>query len=63
MYLVKKIASLLSTQTGISFDDLVQVGSIGLIKAIDLYNPNRKTEFHINVLCHESAFIHCADRF
>ena len=35
MNLVKKIAGNISAQSGISNEDLVQVGSIGLIKAIE----------------------------
>lgn len=45
MTLVKKIASSIAFQTGISNEDLVQVGSIGLIKAIEFFDSNKKTKF------------------
>lgn len=45
MALVKKIASSVAFQTGISNEDLVQVGSIGLIKAIEFFDSNKKTKF------------------
>lgn len=45
MYLVKKIAGNISAQSGISNEDLVQVGSIGLIKAIEFFNPDKNTRF------------------
>ena len=46
MSLVKKIANIISSQSGISHEDLIQVGSIGLIKAIDAYKPELNTKFH-----------------
>lgn len=45
MLLVKKIAGNISAQSGISNEDLVQVGSIGLIKAIEFFNPDKNTRF------------------
>ena len=45
MILVKKIAGNISAQSGISNEDLVQVGSIGLIKAIDFFSPEKNTRF------------------
>ena len=45
MNLVKKIAGNISAQSGISNEDLVQVGSIGLIKAIEFFNPQKNTKF------------------
>ena len=45
MYLVKKIAGNISAQSGISNEDLIQVGSIGLIKAIEFFNPEKNTKF------------------
>ena len=45
MHLVKKIAGNISAQSGISNEDLVQVGSIGLIKAIEFFNPDKNTRF------------------
>lgn len=45
MYLVRKIAGAVSAQSGISTEDLVQVGSIGLIKAIDFFDKNKNTKF------------------
>lgn len=44
MNLVRYLASRFLNK-GESFDDLVQVGSLGLIKAIDRYNLSRKVEF------------------
>ena len=45
MILVKKIAGTISMQSGVSNEDLVQVGSLGLIKAIESYKPNQNTKF------------------
>lgn len=45
MQFVKKIAGNISIQSKISNEDLVQVGSIGLIKAIEFFNPNKNTKF------------------
>ena len=45
MVLVKKIANIISMQSGISSEDLVQVGSIGLIKAINAFKPEFNTKF------------------
>ena len=45
MILVKKIAGSLASQTGVSFEDLVQVGALGLIKAIDTFSPDKNTKF------------------
>ena len=45
MNYVKKIASGVATQSGIPTEDLVQVGSIGLIKAIELYNHKKPAKF------------------
>lgn len=45
MVLVKKIANTIAMQSGVSNEDLVQVGSLGLIKAIDAYKPNMNTTF------------------
>ena len=42
MILVKKIAGNISAQSGIPNEDLVQVGCIGLIKAIDFFDPDKK---------------------
>jgi RNA polymerase sigma factor (sigma-70 family) len=36
---------------GFDFDDLVSVGSIGLIKAIDSYDPTKGCEFKVYYLC------------
>ncbi len=43
--LVKKIAHTISMQSGVSNEDLIQVGSMGLIKAIDAYKTNMNTRF------------------
>ncbi len=45
MTLVKKIANTISIQSGVSNEDLVQVGSLGLIKAIEAYKLNMNTRF------------------
>lgn len=45
MYLVKKIAGNIAAQSGLASEDLIQVGSIGLIKAIEFYNPDKNTRF------------------
>lgn len=45
MPFVKKIACGLARRATDPVDDLIQVGSVGLIKAIDLYNPEVGTKF------------------
>lgn len=45
MPLVKKIACSLARRSTDPVDDLIQVGSLGLIKAIDLYNSKYSTKF------------------
>ncbi len=45
MVLVKKIANTISMQSGIANEDLVQVGSLGLIKAIEFYKLDMNTKF------------------
>ena len=45
MQLVKKIAGNIAVQSGIPNEDLIQVGSIGLIKAIEFFNPEKNTRF------------------
>ena len=45
MQFVKKIAGNISIQSKISNEDLIQVGSIGLIKAIEFFNPDKNTKF------------------
>lgn len=45
MPFVKKIACGLARRSTDPVDDLIQVGSLGLIKAIDLYNPEIGTKF------------------
>lgn len=45
MLLVKRIAIPLSFQSNIPTEDLTQVGSIGLIKAIEFYDANKNTKF------------------
>lgn len=45
MQFVKKIAGNISIQSKISNEDLVQVGSIGLIKAIEFFKPDKNTKF------------------
>ncbi|MCQ2789404.1 MAG: sigma-70 family RNA polymerase sigma factor [bacterium] len=45
MPFVKRIACGLARRSTDPIDDLIQVGSIGLIKAINLFNPNVGTKF------------------
>lgn len=45
MPFVKKIACGLARRSTDPVDDLIQVGAVGLIKAIDLYNPEIGTKF------------------
>lgn len=45
MDLVKRLANPVAMQTGTSFEDLVQVGALGLMKAIDCYSPDRNAKF------------------
>lgn len=45
MPFVKKIACGLARRATDPVDDLIQVGAVGLIKAIDLYNPDIGTKF------------------
>lgn len=45
MPFVKKIACGLARRATDPVDDLIQVGAVGLIKAIDLYNPEVGTKF------------------
>ena len=43
--LVKKIANAISFQSGMNNEDLIQVGSIGLIKAVSSYKLNSNAKF------------------
>lgn len=45
MPFVKRIACGLARRSTDPVDDLIQVGSVGLIKAIELYNPDMGTKF------------------
>lgn len=45
MPFVKRIACGLARRSTDPVDDLIQVGSVGLIKAIELYNPEMGTKF------------------
>ena len=45
MYLVKKIACNIAAQSGTPVEDLIQVGSIGLIKAIEFFNSEKNARF------------------
>lgn len=45
MPLVKKIACSLARRSTDPVDDLIQVGSVGLIKAIEFFDPNISTKF------------------
>ena len=43
---VKKIANTITPYTDVSYEDLTQVGSVGLMKAIDAYKIEHKTKFN-----------------
>lgn len=43
--LVKKIALPIASQTSLPAEDLLQVGSLGLIKAIEFYEPDKNAKF------------------
>ncbi|MBR5556138.1 sigma-70 family RNA polymerase sigma factor [bacterium] len=45
MDLVKRIANTIALQSGIANEDLIQVGSLGLIKAIEFYRLDMNTKF------------------
>lgn len=45
MSYVKKIANSIASKSGVSNEDLIQVGSLGLIKAIQSYNISHNTKF------------------
>lgn len=45
MKLVKKIAKGIAHRTGNNFEELIQVGSLGLIKAIDSFRDNENARF------------------
>jgi RNA polymerase sigma-B factor len=45
MSFVKKIALTLSARSGIPSEDLIQVGSIGLIKAVNFFDADKNTKF------------------
>lgn len=45
MELVKSVAISIAMQSGISPEDLIQVGALGLIKAIEFYKPDMNTKF------------------
>ena len=45
MPLVKRIACGLARRATDPVDDLIQVGSVGLLKSVDLYNPDLGTKF------------------
>lgn len=42
---VKRLAAPVAMQTGTAFEDLVQVGALGLIKAIDSFSADRNAKF------------------
>ena len=44
--LVKRIAYGLARRSSDPVDDLIQVGSIGLVKAIEQFDPNAGAKFH-----------------
>ena len=45
LVLVRRIASSISPQNAPQYEDLLQVGALGLIKAINAYEPERNTRF------------------
>ena len=45
MILVKKIAGSVNLRTDLTKEDLMQIGVMGLIKAIELYKPKKKAKF------------------
>ena len=45
MYIVKQVASNITLPAGMTFEDLIQVGTMGLIKAIDLFETDKNTKF------------------
>lgn len=45
MYIVKQVASNITLPVGMTFEDLIQVGTLGLIKAIDLYESDKNAKF------------------
>ena len=45
MDLVKSVAISIAMQSGIPPEDLIQVGALGLIKAIEFYKPDMNTKF------------------
>lgn len=45
MSLVKKIAGSIALPSGVPLEDLIQVGSIGLIKAIEFFDINKNVRF------------------
>ena len=45
MNIVKKIANSVSLPSGVPMEDLVQVGSIGLIKAIEFFDAEKNVKF------------------
>lgn len=45
MFMVRKVASSIAIPSGIPIEDLIQVGSIGLIKAIEFFDKTKKVKF------------------
>lgn len=43
--LVKRIATPIAVQASLPAEDLIQVGALGLIKAIDFYEPDKNAKF------------------
>jgi RNA polymerase sigma-B factor len=43
--LVRQVAARVAPRTGLPFDDLAQVGSLGLIRAIEAFDPRRRVRF------------------
>lgn len=57
--LVRQVAVRLAPRTGLSFDDLVQVGCLGLIRAIETFQPDHGASFSsFAVPCIRGAISH-----
>ena len=46
LVIVKKIANTINPYTDVGYDDLTQIGSVGLMKAIESYKPEHKAKFN-----------------
>lgn len=46
MDIVKRIANTINPYTDVSYEDLTQIGAVGLMKAIESYNPEHNAKFN-----------------